>query len=172
MFWMSKSDLLQFCFTHHHIPLCFTTLTPTFAPVLVKHLETMLFLSLWSWMTMFWIICCKLIALFLAALAALYLTLVSEWPPHKVWLLRLETLQTFEQSDVWTKDKGTKKQTPKREFNIVTTKRQKIQKDKKDKKDNNGQKGKDQKEILILWCQGTFALLQCFNDEWTLTCPQ
>ena len=46
----------------------------------------------------------------------------------------------------------------------MTTKRQKIQKDKKDKKDNNGQKGKDQKEILILWCQGTFALLQCFIE--------
>ena len=59
--------------------------------------------------------------LFLAALAALYLTLVSEsvthslsatfefW--HKEWLLTLQTLQTFDQSDVWTKrqkDKNTK----------------------------------------------------------------
>jgi len=39
LFGMSKSDLLQFCFTHHRIPLCFTILTPTFAPVLVKHLD-------------------------------------------------------------------------------------------------------------------------------------
>ena len=44
--------------------------------------------------------------LFLAALAALYLTLVSHWVTatlefrHKEWLLRLETLQTFDQSDV------------------------------------------------------------------------
>ena len=49
---------------------------------------------------------------FLAALAALYLTLVSEWVSdsvgatlefwHKEWLLTLQTLQTFDQSDVWT----------------------------------------------------------------------
>ena len=43
---------------------------------------------------------------FLAALAALYLTLVSHWLSatlefwHKEWLLGLETLQTFDQSDV------------------------------------------------------------------------
>ena len=38
--------------------------------------------------------------------------------------MRLETLQTFDQSDVWKKDKKTKRQKPKREFDIVT-KRQK-----------------------------------------------
>ena len=43
---------------------------------------------------------------FLAALAALYLTLVSEWVTatlefkHKEGLLRLKTLQTFDQHDV------------------------------------------------------------------------
>ena len=50
---------------------------------------------------------------------------------HTEWLLRLETLYTFDQGDVWTKR----------------------QKDKKTKR---------QKESLILWCQGNFALLQCF----------
>ena len=45
---------------------------------------------------------------FLAALAALYLTLVSQWVSatlefwHKEWLLTLETLQTFGRSDVQT----------------------------------------------------------------------
>ena len=43
---------------------------------------------------------------------------------HKELLLTLETLQTFDQSDVWKKDKKTKRQKPKREFDIVT-KRQK-----------------------------------------------
>ena len=52
---------------------------------------------------------------FLAALAALYLTLVSQWVGewltatfefrHKEWLLTLETLQTFDQHDVQTKEK-------------------------------------------------------------------
>ena len=51
---------------------------------------------------------------FLAALAALYLTLVTQsltatlefW--HKEWLLRLEALRTYDQSDVWQKDEKTK----------------------------------------------------------------
>ena len=48
---------------------------------------------------------CNTISIFLAALAALYLTLVSQWVTatlefcHKKWLLRLETLQTFDQMD-------------------------------------------------------------------------
>ena len=32
---------------------------------------------------------------------------------------------------------------------------------KKHNKDNKRQKGKDQQESLILWCQGSFALLGC-----------
>ena len=81
--------------------------------------------------------------IFLAALAALYLTLVTDsltdwltatlefW--HQEWLLRLETHHTFDQSDVWTKwqkDKETKRQKDKK------TKRQKDKNTKwqKDKK--------------------------------------
>ena len=51
--------------------------------------------------------------IFLAALAALYLTLVSHWLTdsltatlefrHKEWLLRLQTLQTFDRHDAQTK---------------------------------------------------------------------
>ena len=75
---------------------------------------------------------------FLAALAALYLTLVSDslthwvgatlefW--HKEWLLRLEILQTFDQSDVyWTSRLGMKRQNDKK------TKRQKEKKTKRQK---------------------------------------
>ena len=51
---------------------------------------------------------------------------------HKEWLSRLQTLQTFDQHDVWTK-------------------RQKLKKTRK-------LKDKDQKECLILWCLGSFAL--------------
>ena len=62
------------------------------------------------------------LGLFLAALAFLYLTLITHWVSqsvsatlefrHKEWLLRVQTLQTFEHSDVQTerqKDKKTKK---------------------------------------------------------------
>ena len=70
---------------------------------------------------------------FLAALAALYLTLVThsvdQWVSatlefwHKEWLLRLQTLHTFDQSDVKTKRQKGKRQ-----------KRQKTQKRQKDDK--------------------------------------
>ena len=64
---------------------------------------------------------------FLAALAALYLTSVTGslgatlefW--HKEWLLRLQTLQTFDQHDVQTKrqkDKKTKRQKDERRKKI------------------------------------------------------
>ena len=79
-------------------------------------------------------------AWFLAALAVLYLTLVSGWVTHwltatlefwhKEWLLRLGTLETFDKSD-------------------KNTKRQKTTE-------------KDQKESLVLRCKGSFALLWYF----------
>ena len=78
---------------------------------------------------------------FLAALAALYLALVSDWvsAAFEFWLkeslLTLEALHPFDWSDVWTKR----------------------QKDKKTKI------RKEQKETLILWCQGSFAPLRCFK---------
>ena len=80
---------------------------------------------------------------------------VSEWVSQSLPLLNFET-----KSDFWhlklfrhlirvmsrQKDKKTKRQ---------TDKNRKRQKDKKDKR-------KDQKESLILWRQGSFALLRCF----------
>ena len=87
---------------------------------------------------------------FLAALAALYLTLVTEWVSnrhfriwHKEWLLRLQVLRTYDQSDFWQKYKKKKRQKDKE------TTRKKDEKDKKMKKTkrqkNNKQKQKNKK---------------------------
>ena len=70
---------------------------------------------------------------------------------HKEWLLRLRTLQMFDQQGVQTKRQKDKKTTWQKDN---MTKRQH---DKKAKR----QKYKDQ-ESPILWRQGSFALLQCF----------
>ena len=89
---------------------------------------------------------------FLAALAALYLTLisqsVSQWLSatlefwHKEWLLRLQTFQTFDQSHVKTKrqkDLKAKRQKDK------TTKRQKDKKTKR-QKDKKSKRQKEKKK--------------------------
>ena len=96
---------------------------------------------------------------FLAALVALYLTLVSEWVSEWVSAtLELSTqrvtFETWDPSDIWSErcpDKKTKRQNEKRQ-NYKTTKLQKKWKKTKDKK-------------KILWSQGSFALLQCFSTS-------
>ena len=63
---------------------------------------------------------------------------------HKGWLLSIETLQTFVQSGKKTKRQKGKK-----------TKRQKY-------RNTEIQKDKNHKMNLILRCQGSFTILQCF----------
>ena len=90
---------------------------------------------------------------------------VTEWVTatlefwHKKWHLRLQTLQTFDLSD-------------------RNTERQKDRRQKKDKKGEKTKRPKktkqkkleDQKGSLILWCQGSFALLRCFSKGiWSQT---
>ena len=91
---------------------------------------------------------------------------LTEWLPatlefrHKEWLLRHETLQTFDQSDVWTKTqkdrkterqkyKKTKRQkdkkTKRQKVKMTRDKKTKRQKDKKTKR-QTGKKKKRQKE--------------------------
>ena len=65
--------------------------------------------------------------------------------------MKLETLQTFDRSDAWTKNEKTK---------IQKNKKKTIQ-----KKDKEYNEDKDQKESLILRCQGSFALLRCFERQ-------
>ena len=80
---------------------------------------------------------------FLAALAALYLPL---------WVS--ETFENWDPSDIWSEwflDKKTNGQNAKKT------------KQPEDKKTKYSAKGKDQKEIVMLWCHGSFALLQCFS---------
>ena len=69
-------------------------------------------------------------------LAALYLPLLTDCQIRR--LLRLETLQTFNQSNV------------------------KIERQKEKRKKTEMHKYKDKKESSILWCQCSFAVLQCF----------
>ena len=84
---------------------------------------------------------------------------VSDWVGgcHFRILTQRVTFKTSDHSDIlsaWCPDKKTKKAKRQKE------KRTKRLKDKKDKKT----KDKDQKENLILWRQGSFALLRCFFD--------
>ena len=123
---------------------------------------------------------------FLAALAALCLTLVShslsDW---HFWILTqrvtFEWFQTKRQKDKKTKRQKDKRQKDKKTKKVKKTKRQKYKKKKerqkykkKDKKDQGTKrqrekkvkkkktKDKDQKMNLILQRQGSFALLRCF----------
>ena len=73
---------------------------------------------------------------------------------HKEWLLRFET---------WQKDKKTKRQKDKKTKRLKD-KMTKRQKDKKAKLQNDKMK-KRPKKSLILWCQGSFALLRCFDKS-------
>ena len=90
----------------------------------------------------------------LAALAALYLTLVTDWVGHCHFriLTQRVTFETWDLWDIWSAWFLDKK-----------TKRLKRQKDKKAKRQKDKTtKNKDQKESLVLWRQGSFALLRCF----------
>ena len=80
----------------------------TISAVKKMMIEMMRIILLWKYLVS--LICIELWCHFLAALAALYLTLVSDWLTdsltatlefwHKEWLLTLETLETFDQHDV------------------------------------------------------------------------
>ena len=110
--------------------------------------------------------------MFLAALAALYLTLVTEsvsqWVTHCHFrmLTQRVTFDTSDPSDIWSEwcqDKKTKRQKRKRQKD-KKTKRQKEKKTEKQK--DKKTKNKDQQENLILRRQGSFALLRCFLPWW------
>ena len=89
---------------------------------------------------------------------------VSEWVTatlefrHKEGLSKLETFQTSDQSDVQTKrQKKTKKQHKK------TKKKKWIQRKKKRRKHKKKKDSWQRPKSLILWRQGSFALLNCFS---------
>ena len=89
--------------------------------------------------------------LFVPALAALYLTLVSGWLTHCHFriLTQRVTFVTWDPSDIWSE--------------CYTDEKRKRQKDRKTKY-KKGKKDNDQKESLILWCSGSFALLRCLGS--------
>ena len=98
----------------------------------------------------------------LAALAALYLTLVTDWVSDcHFWILTQRvTFDAWDPSDIWSAiclDKGQKDKKTKRQKD-KNTQRQKGEKTKREKDKRKGPK----RESLILWRQGSFALLQCF----------
>ena len=95
---------------------------------------------------------------FLAALAALYLTLVSGslgatfefW--HKEWLLRLEVHKTYDQSDVWQKKTKRQKGKKTKMQKYKKTKRQNIKRQKRWKyKKAKRQKDKEKKRVFYFF---------------------
>ena len=110
-----------------------------------------------------WLLLCD--TSFLAALAALYQTLVvsdsrTDWLPlfrHKTWILRHETHETFEKSDVKTKkDKQRKRQKDKK------TKRQNDKMRKRQKQRKNKEKRQRPKREFHIAMSGQFCTLAMF----------
>ena len=85
---------------------------------------------------------------------------------HKEWLLSLETLQTYYQSDVWQKDEKKRLTKRRKGKKAKETKRQRDRETKRQKDKNT----KRQRTLffLILWHQGSCAIFYC--DAWQGFC--
>ena len=89
---------------------------------------------------------------------------LGHWLTHRHFriLTQIVTFETWDPSDIWSEWRLTKRWKDKKDKNTKITKKAKLQKDKKAKT----QKNKEQKENLILWGQGSFALLGCLIWDW------